>query len=59
MEDEESHVVTATIKNQKGLHARAAAKFVKLAERFAATISVVRCPTVRLMRSSSVPSSVP
>lgn len=33
---------TVTIRNRRGLHARAAAKFVKLAERFAATISVVR-----------------
>jgi phosphocarrier protein len=33
---------TVTIKNRRGLHARAAAKFVKLAERFAATVSVVR-----------------
>lgn len=31
-----------TIRNKRGLHARAAAKFVKLAERFAATVSVVR-----------------
>jgi phosphocarrier protein len=33
---------TVTIKNQRGLHARAAAKFVKLAERFTANVSVVR-----------------
>lgn len=31
-----------TIRNRRGLHARAAAKFVKLAEKFAATVSVVR-----------------
>ncbi len=31
-----------TIKNRRGLHARAAAKFVKLAEKFAANVSVVR-----------------
>ncbi|MCC7049361.1 MAG: HPr family phosphocarrier protein [Alphaproteobacteria bacterium] len=33
---------TVTIRNRRGLHARAAAKFVKLAERFVATVSVVR-----------------
>lgn len=32
--------VTVTIQNQKGLHARAAAKFVKLAEQFKADIWV-------------------
>lgn len=31
-----------TIKNRRGLHARAAAKFVKLAEKFTASVSVVR-----------------
>jgi phosphocarrier protein HPr len=31
-----------TIRNRKGLHARASAKFVKCAERFDATITVVR-----------------
>ncbi|MBL8705916.1 MAG: HPr family phosphocarrier protein [Rhodospirillales bacterium] len=31
-----------TIRNRRGLHARAAAKFVKLAEKFAASVSVVR-----------------
>jgi phosphocarrier protein len=31
-----------TIRNRKGLHARASAKFVKCAERFNATIKVVR-----------------
>jgi phosphocarrier protein len=30
------------ITNQRGLHARAAAKFVKLAERFAATVTVTK-----------------
>lgn len=33
---------TVKITNQRGLHARAAARFVKLAEQFHATISVVR-----------------
>lgn len=33
---------TVTICNQRGLHARAAAKFVKLAGQFAATVTVVR-----------------
>ena len=32
----------ATIANQRGLHARAAAKFVKLAETFSADVTVVR-----------------
>ncbi len=31
-----------TIRNRRGLHARAAAKFVKLAEKFGANVSVVR-----------------
>ena len=31
-----------TIRNRKGLHARASAKFVKCAERFEATVRVVR-----------------
>jgi len=31
-----------TIRNRKGLHARASAKFVKVAERFDATIMVTR-----------------
>jgi phosphocarrier protein HPr len=35
-------VRTATIVNERGLHARAAAKFVKLAYTFAATIMVER-----------------
>jgi phosphocarrier protein HPr len=33
---------TATIVNERGLHARAAAKFVKLVERFDATVAVDR-----------------
>ena len=33
---------TVTIRNRKGLHARASAKFVKRAEEFDATISVTR-----------------
>ncbi len=33
----------ATIRNQRGLHARAAAKFVKLAGQFDARITVTRC----------------
>ena len=35
-------VAQATIVNQRGLHARAAAKFVKTAERFQARIEVTR-----------------
>ena len=34
---------TAIIKNQRGLHARAAAKFAKTAGEFEAEISVSRC----------------
>ena len=33
---------TVTIVNRRGLHARAAAKFVTLAERFGASIEVIR-----------------
>jgi phosphocarrier protein HPr len=33
---------TVKITNQRGLHARAAARFVKLAEQFHATVSVAR-----------------
>ncbi len=33
---------TVTIVNRRGLHARAAAKFVTLAERFGASIDVIR-----------------
>lgn len=35
-------VRTVTIRNQRGLHARAAAKFVKLVGQFAAEITVVK-----------------
>ena len=34
--------ITVTIVNERGLHARAAAKFVKLADQFQAAIEVVR-----------------
>ncbi len=34
-----------TIVNQRGLHARAAAKFVKLADRFAAEVTVIKGDT--------------
>lgn len=33
---------TITIRNRRGLHARAAAKFVTLAERFGASVDVIR-----------------
>jgi phosphocarrier protein HPr len=33
---------TVTVANKRGLHARAAAKFVTLAERFGASVEVVR-----------------
>jgi phosphocarrier protein HPr len=33
---------TVTITNKRGLHARAAAKFVTLAERFGASVDVIR-----------------
>lgn len=36
------YCITATIKNQRGLHARAAAKFAKLAGTFDADITVSR-----------------
>jgi len=36
------HTRTVTIINRRGLHARAAARFVKTAERFKAEITVVR-----------------
>jgi phosphocarrier protein len=39
---EEELCVMATIANQRGLHARAAAKFVKLAESFTAEIFVTK-----------------
>lgn len=38
-------VRVVTIVNQRGLHARAAAKFVKLADRFAAEITVIKGDT--------------
>ncbi len=37
---------TVTIKNRRGLHARAAARFVKLAGQFQATVSVLRNETM-------------
>ena len=37
-----SHKLTVTICNHKGLHARAAARFVKTAERYDATVTVHR-----------------
>ncbi len=37
-----THAVTVTIINKKGLHARAAAKFVKTVAKFDATVSVTR-----------------
>ena len=33
---------TVTVSNKRGLHARAAAKFVMLAERFGASVDVIR-----------------
>src|SRR3546814_3526283 len=36
---------TVTVSNQKGLHARAAAKFVKLAEQFDAQVTVEKSDT--------------
>ncbi len=39
---EGEYCMMATIPNQRGLHARAAAKFVKLAEAFPCTIDVVK-----------------
>ena len=42
-EQQDSHCTAAvTIRNRKGLHARASAKFVKCAEQFHAEISVTR-----------------
>ncbi len=38
----ETHRADVTIRNKKGLHARASAKFVKCAEGFSARISVSR-----------------
>ena len=45
VEGEQSVARRLTIQNQKGLHARAAAKFVKLAESFDAQITVIKNDT--------------
>jgi phosphocarrier protein len=45
MVEEGAQVVKATIRNQKGLHARAAAKFVKVANGYDADIRVVKGET--------------
>jgi phosphocarrier protein len=42
MSEEEELCVLATIANKRGLHARAAAKFVKLVETFSSDIEVVK-----------------
>jgi phosphocarrier protein len=42
MNDEDELCAIATIANKRGLHARAAAKFVKTAETFTADIEVVK-----------------
>ena len=42
MSDATTLTRTVTIVNRRGLHARAAAKFVTLAERFGASVEVVR-----------------
>ena len=42
MTEEGELCMMATIANQRGLHARAAAKFVKLAETFSAEIEVAK-----------------
>ena len=42
METASPHCRQATIVNQRGLHARAAAKFVRTAERFKARVEVSR-----------------
>jgi len=42
MSDEEELYTIATISNQRGLHARAAAKFVRLVETFSAEVFVVK-----------------
>lgn len=44
-------VRTVNIVNQRGLHARAAAKFVKLADQFAAEVTVVKGDTAVSGRS--------
>ena len=38
--EDQSHVVTAVIRNELGMHARAATKFVQLAGRFDADVTV-------------------
>jgi phosphocarrier protein len=45
MTDAAGQARRVTIRNQRGLHARAAAKFVKTAEAFAAEIRVVKDDT--------------
>ncbi|MBK1671137.1 HPr family phosphocarrier protein [Rhodovibrio sodomensis] len=45
MSDAASQARRVTIRNQRGLHARAAAKFVKTAEAFEAEIRVVKDDT--------------
>lgn len=42
MSEEEALCTIATIANKRGLHARAAAKFVKLVETFSADIEVIK-----------------
>ena len=42
MKDDRVPQATVTIRNRKGLHARASAKFVKCAEQFEATVTVAR-----------------
>jgi len=42
LNDSQHPEAIVTIRNRKGLHARASAKFVKCAERFTADISVTR-----------------
>ena len=38
--ESDSHVVTAVIRNELGMHARAATKFVQLASKYTAEVSV-------------------
>lgn len=42
----DAHSRTVTIRNRRGLHARAAAKFVRLAGEFDAQVEVERCDTI-------------
>ncbi|MEZ5843623.1 MAG: HPr family phosphocarrier protein [Hyphomicrobiaceae bacterium] len=42
MKDDRIPQTTVTIRNRKGLHARASAKFVKCAESFEASVTVAR-----------------